>query len=75
MNLTEDQLLQNWNDLMRVIDQNFEGERKTKLRAMYESFQERMMFAPASGNINYHNAFVGGYVDHVLRVAKCAKQT
>ncbi len=75
MNLTEEQLLQNWNDLMRVIDKNFEGERKEKLKAMYESFQERMMFTPASGNINYHNAFVGGYVEHVLRVAKCASQT
>ena len=75
MNLTEEQLLENWNDLMRVIDKNFEGERKEKLKAMYESFQERMMFTPASGNINYHNAFVGGYVEHVLRVAKCASQT
>jgi|TARA_R110000744_G_scaffold151931_3_gene265655 hypothetical protein len=75
MNLTEEQLLQNWNDLMLVIDKNFEGERKEKLQAMYESFQERMMFSPASGNINYHNAFVGGYVEHVLRVARCAEQT
>ena len=28
MNLTEEQLLQNWNDLMLVIDKNFEGEEK-----------------------------------------------
>lgn len=75
MNLTEEILLQNWKDLIKIIDDNFEGERKTKLKAMYESFQDRMMFAPASGNINYHNAFIGGYVEHVLRVAKCAKQT
>ena len=27
MNLTEEQLLQNWNDLMSVIENNFEGER------------------------------------------------
>ena len=32
MNLTEEQLLQNWNDLMLVIDKNFEGERKEKLK-------------------------------------------
>ena len=75
MNLTEEQLLQNWNDLMLVIDKNFEGERKDKLKTMYKSFQDRMMFTPASGNINYHNAFVGGYVEHVLRVCKCASQT
>jgi hypothetical protein len=75
MNLTEEQLLQNWNDLMEVINKKFVGERRQKLLAMYESFQERMMFAPASGNINYHNAFVGGYVEHVLRVIKCAENT
>jgi hypothetical protein len=75
MNLTEEQLLQNWKDLITIIDDNFEGDRKEKLKAMYESFRERMMFSPASGNINYHNAFIGGYVEHVLRVVKCAKHT
>ena len=75
MNLTEEQLLQNWNSLMDVIEENFDGERKEKLTAMYKSFQDRMMFTPASGNINYHNAFVGGYVEHVLRVCKAAKHT
>ena len=34
MNLTEEQLLQNWNDLIKVIDDNFEGDRKEKLKAM-----------------------------------------
>ena len=75
MNLTEEQLLQNWNSLMEVIEENFDGERKEKLTTMYNSFQDRMMFTPASGNINYHNAFVGGYVEHVLRVCKAAKHT
>lgn len=75
MNLTEEQLLQNWNSLMEVIEENFDGERKEKLTKMYSSFQDRMMFTPASGNINYHNAFVGGYVEHVLRVCKAAKHT
>jgi len=75
MNLTEEQLLQNWNSLMDIIEENFDGERKEKLVTMYKSFQERMMFTPASGNINYHNAFVGGYVEHVIRVCKAAKHT
>tara|TARA_R100000734_G_C3311782_1_gene102694 strand:- start:329 stop:1084 length:756 start_codon:yes stop_codon:yes gene_type:complete len=75
MNLTEEQLLQNWNSLMEIIEENFDGERKEKLTEMYKSFQDRMMFTPASGNINYHNAFVGGYVEHVLRVCKAAKHT
>ena len=75
MKLTEEQLLQNWNDLMQVIDKNFEGERKEKLKVMYESLQERMMYAPASSKEHFHNCFIGGYVDHVLRVVKCAEQT
>ena len=47
MKLTEEQLLQNWNDLMLVIDKKFEGERKDKLTEMYTYFRDRMMFAPA----------------------------
>jgi len=30
------------------------------------------MYAPASGMEHYHNAFPGGYVDHVIRVFQCA---
>ena len=74
MKLTEEQLLQNWNDLMLVIDKKFEGERKDKLTEMYTYFRDRMMFAPASGFEHLHNCFIGGYVDHVLRVIKCAEQ-
>ncbi len=75
MNLTEEQILQNWNDLMGVIEDNFDGERKEKLTKLYESFQERMMLAPASGIEHFHNCFAGGYVDHVLRVCNAAKHT
>ena len=75
MNLTEEQLLENWNDLIKIIDDNFEGERKEKLKTMYEGFQERMMYAPASSKEHFHNCFIGGYVEHVLRVVKCADQT
>jgi len=75
MNLTEEQILQNWNDLIQVIDDNFEGKRQAKLKSLYEHFQERMMFAPASGIEHFHNSWPGGYVDHVLRVCKAAKHT
>ena len=61
MKLTEEQLLQNWNDLMLVIDKKFEGERKDKLTEMYTYFRDRMMFAPASGFEHLHNCFIGGY--------------
>jgi len=74
MNLTEEQIVQNWNDLKKVINDNFEGERNKNLNKMYDALSERMMLAPASGIVHYHNCFAGGYVDHVLRVIKCAKQ-
>jgi len=72
MKLTEDNILQNWNDLKSVIN-NFEEERKESLNLMYDKLADRMMLAPASGIVHYHNCFAGGYVEHVLRVIKCAK--
>ena len=74
MKLEAEQIVQNWNDLIKVIDDNFEGERKDKLKAMYMDMEDRMCMQPASSFDHYHNAFEGGYVDHVLRVIKCAKQ-
>jgi len=72
--LDENQILENWNDLEKIIDTSFSKERKPKLKAMYAKLQDRMIMAPASGIVHYHNCFAGGYVDHVLRVIKCAKQ-
>jgi len=39
---------------------------------MYDYFEDRMCLAPASGKEHYHNAMVGGYVEHVLHVTKFA---
>jgi len=73
MNLTEEKILENWNKLKTIID-SFDGERKVRLNNMYDMLAERMMLAPASGIVHYHNCFAGGYVDHVLRVIECAKR-
>jgi len=70
--LTEKQILDNWNKLMKLIEDTFEGERKEKLLEMYKYFENRMVTAPASGKAAYHNAMVGGYVEHVLHVTDCA---
>ena len=70
--LTEQQILNNWNKLMKLIEDTFEGERKEKLLEMYKHFEDRMVTAPASGKAAYHNAMVGGYVEHVLHVTDCA---
>ena len=74
MKLTAEQIVKNWEDLLEVINKNFQGERRQKLLAMYTDMEERMSTQPASSFDHYHNAFEGGYVDHVLRVIKCAKK-
>ena len=70
--LTEKQIIENWESLMKLIEDTFEGERKEKLLEMYKHFENRMVTAPASGKAAYHNAMVGGYVEHVLHVTDCA---
>ena len=72
--LTPEQLQHNWNNLRQFIDVNFSGDRLEGLNKMYDYFEERMMFAPASGKQHYHNAFAGGYVEHVMHVTTTALQ-
>ena len=72
--LTPEQIQHNWGNLRQLIDAEFTGERLEKLNEMYDYFEERMMFAPASGKEHYHNAYVGGYVEHVMHVTMSALQ-
>ena len=74
MKLTAEQIVQNWERLIDVIKIEFTGERQEKLKAMYEDMEERMSLQPASSFNHFHNAFEGGYVDHVLRVIECAQE-
>ena len=74
MKLTAEQIAQNWDDLLTIIKTEFTGNCKDKLLAMYTDLEDRMSMAPASSFNHYHNAFPGGYVEHVLRVIKCAKK-
>jgi len=70
--LTAEQIQENWIALLNLIKDTFEGERLEKLLKMYEYFEERMIVAPASGKEHYHNAHVGGYVEHVIHVTDLA---
>lgn len=56
---------------MSYIDE-FLPERAVALKEMYAKFGERLITAPASSVNYYHNAFPGGYLDHVLRVTDIA---
>src|SRR4051812_26324575 len=46
--------------------------RAGKLMGMYSDLSKTLREAPASAKVHYHNAFPGGYLDHVLRVIKTA---
>ena len=70
--LTPEQIQENWNKLIKLIDDTFEGDRLENLKTMYTYFEDRMCVAPASGKEHYHNAHVGGYVEHVLHVVDLA---
>ena len=49
-------------------------ERAEKLNKMYDHFEERMMLAPASGTDYFHNAWPGGYIDHVMNITEAGKR-
>lgn len=72
MKLTAEQILENWNKLMSRIDTYISEPRRTQLKEFYEQYSERIMMMPASHKKEYHNAFPGGYVEHVLRVIDSA---
>ena len=72
--LSIEQIEHNWKKLMQLIEDTFEGDRLRKLKTMYTYFEDRMCMAPASAKEHYHNAHVGGYVEHVLHVIDCALQ-
>jgi hypothetical protein len=72
MNLTAEQIQNNWVELLAYIDKYVSDPRKEKLREFYEQYADRLMLMPAAHKKEYHNAFPGGYVEHVLRVIRCA---
>lgn len=71
--LQANKIEENWNSLIKLIEDSFSGERKENLLKMYNHLKERMMFAPASSKEHFHNAFPGGYVDHVLNITRAVK--
>ena len=70
--LEAEKIKSNWEDYRAIVNTLF-PTRKAALNKMYDEFEERMVFMPASGVEHYHNAFAGGYVDHILRVIQCAE--
>lgn len=75
-NYTEEDLVKNYERFIQFIQKVFskDEDRLNKLLHMYspEELGEELMFAPASGKLHFHNAFPGGYIDHIMNVCKNA---
>jgi len=72
MKLTAEQIQENWNIFIGNIEKYISSPRKEKLLEFYEKYQERISLMPAAHKKEYHNAFPGGYVEHVNRVVRCS---
>ena len=66
------EIQENWMVMIGLIEDHISEPRRTKLIEFYNKFQERIIMMPAAHKKEYHNAFPGGYVDHVNRVITCA---
>lgn len=69
MENAEEKIEQDYNKFMEYINAD---PRADQLKPMYEHLHEQLITAPASGKTYFHNAFPGGYLDHILRVTETA---
>ena len=69
---TEEQLKKNYERFLSIVKKYFTGERLEKLLHMYSESELgiNLTLAPASGSKHYHNAYVGGYIDHIFNVCR-----
>lgn len=70
--LDENTIQENYTKFRKLINNTFSGERLDKMNAMYDDLEDRIILTPASSFKHFHNAFAGGYIDHVLRVTRNA---
>lgn len=73
MKLTEEQIIENYEKLFDFIKKNISQPRRDDLLKLYTQFEETIATAPASTKEEYHSAFPGGYVYHVLNVLDIVK--
>lgn len=70
--ISPEQMAENLAKFYSMIDKYISGDRKDKLLEMYKDIEETLATSPASTKISHHNAFAGGYLDHVIRVTEAA---
>jgi len=67
---TEKELFANYEKFLKQLEKIFSGERLEKLKHLYSEneYGYRAIMAPASAKEHFHNAYVGGYLDHIMNV-------
>lgn len=60
---------ENYNKFNQYIEND---SRSNQLREFYKIFEDQLLTAPASSKVQFHNAYPGGYLDHILRVTEIA---
>lgn len=71
--LSEQQLIDNVEKFYDLIKKYLpDNERTKKLIKFYKSIEVTLLTSPASTKLDHHNCFVGGYVEHVVRVTEAA---
>ena len=69
MSLKAEKIHSNYEKHLKIVD-HYITDRKDKCKKLIEHLGEAYIMAPASGKSWHHNAFPGGYVDHVNRVVE-----
>lgn len=69
--LEAEKIQKNYEKHLKIID-TYITERKEQVKSMIKHMEDTYVMAPASGKTWYHNAFPGGYIDHVNRVVEYA---
>ena len=69
--LEAENIQKNYDKHLKIID-TYLGGRAIACKEMIKHMEETYVMAPASGKTWFHNAFAGGYVDHVNRVVEYA---
>ena len=70
--LTAEQIEKNYDKHLKIINHYLETNRAIECQNMLKHMEDTYVMAPASSKTWYHNAFAGGYVDHVNRVVEYA---
>ena len=71
-NLSPEDIEKNLVRFYELIDKYINPERAKQLKDFYNTIELTLATSPASSNINHHNCFAGGYLDHVIRVTEAA---